>query len=393
MGELRRVVILGGMAQMPFAGIAWQVLHYLEGFRRLGHEVFYVEDTGAWPYDPENDTVSEDAGPGVRRLQAVMQRHGFGGAWAYRDAAREGEISGMSAERFARVIREADVLVNLSGMTVLREEHMAAPVRVYLETDPVTPQLEVAEGREFTIDFLDAHTVHFSFGERLGAPDCPIPVERFTYLPTRQPVVLDWWGPSEGFPGPPPEGMRFTTVANWEQTHRDVEWEGETYTWSKSAEFRRLLDVPARAGVSFEAALAIDDDATVAELEAHGWKVVQVRELSGDPERYREYIRGSGAEFTAAKDQNVRLRSGWFSDRSATYLAAGRPTVVQDTGFDVALPVGEGLLAFLTPDEAEQGLRSVVSDYERHSRAAREIAEEYFRAETVLARLLEAAGA
>ncbi len=187
--------------------------------------------------------------------------------------------------------------------------------------------------------------------------------------------------------------MRFTTVANWEQTHRDVEWEGETYTWSKSAEFRKLLDVPARAGVSFEAALVIDDEATVAELEAHGWGVVQVRELSSDPERYREYIRGSGAEFTAAKDQNIRLRSGWFSDRTATYLAAGRPAVVQDTGFDVALPVGEGLLAFLTPDEAERALRSVASDYNRHSRAAREIAEEHFRAETVLARLLDAAGA
>ncbi len=393
MGEARRIVVLGGMAQMPFAGIAWQVLHYLEGFRRLGHEVVYVEDTGAWPYDPENDTVSDDAGPGVRRLQAIMQRHGFGGAWAYRDAASEGEISGMSAERFARVIREADVLVNLSGMTVLREEHMAAPVRVYLETDPVTPQLEVAEGREFTTDFLDAHTAHFSFGERLGAPDCPIPVEPFVYLPTRQPVILDWWGPGEGFPGPPRGEMRFTTVASWEQTHRDVEWEGETYTWSKSAEFRKLLDVPARAGVRFDAALAIDNQATVAELEAHGWRVVGASALSRDPERYREYIRGSAAEFTAAKDQNVRMRSGWFSDRTATYLAAGRPAVVQDTGFDVALPVGEGLLAFLTPDEAEQALRSVASDYDRHSRAAREIAEEYFRAETVLARLLVAARA
>jgi len=279
------------------------------------------------------------------------------------------------------------VLVNLSGMTVLREEHMTVPVRVYLETDPVTPQLEVAEGRAFTIDFLAAHTVHFSFGERLGAPDCPIPVQRFSYLPTRQPVILDWWAPAE------PAGTWFTTVASWEQTHRDVEWEGETYTWSKSAEFRKLLDVPARAGVSFEAALAIEDDATVAELEAHGWKVTRVSALSRDPERYRAFIRGSAGEFTAAKDQNVRLRSGWFSDRTATYLAAGRPVVVQDTGFDIALPVGEGLLAFRTADEAVAALRDVASDPERHGRAALQIAQEHFRAETVLARLLDEAGA
>jgi len=386
-----RIVVLGGMAQMPFAGVAWQLLHYLEGFRRLGHDVVYIEDTDTWPYDPEQASLGDDAGPGVRRIERILSAHGFGARWAYRDVARDGEILGMSAERFDAALAQADVLVNVSAMTVLAERHLRVPVRVYLETDPVMPQLEIARGERATIDSLAAHTVHFSFGERLGRPGCRLPVEGFDYLPTRQPVVLDWWRPPEEFPQPPPGKPRFTTVANWEQTHRDVEWEGETYTWSKSHEFRKLLDVPHRAGVFFEAALSLDDAGTIAELESHGWRVRDADPLSRDLDAYREFIRGSAAEFSAAKDQNVRLRTGWFSDRTATYLAAGRPAVVQDTGFDVALPVGEGLLAFRTPDEAVAALEEISSDYPRHSRAAREVVAECFDAERVCARLLEEA--
>jgi glycosyltransferase involved in cell wall biosynthesis len=201
--------------------------------------------------------------------------------------------------------------------------------------------------------------------------------------------VMDWWPAPPEFPAPPPGGPRFTTVSNWEQTHKDIEFRGQTYTWSKSAEFLKLLDVPGRAGVAIELALALDDAETIALLRRSGFGVVQALSLSREPEAYRDFITASGAEFSAAKDQNVRLRSGWFSDRTATYLATGRPAVVQDTGFDVALPVGEGLLAFRTADEAVEGLQRVAADYERHSRAARALAEEHFRAETVLAALLE----
>src|SRR5438270_131442 len=97
MSEPRRIIVLGGMAQMPYAGVAWQVLHYLEGFRRLGHEVSYVEDTGNWPYDPDRDGWSSDAGPAVRRLEAIMRSHGFGDRWAYRDASRDGGQLGADA--------------------------------------------------------------------------------------------------------------------------------------------------------------------------------------------------------------------------------------------------------------------------------------------------------
>lgn len=392
MADPVRIVVLGGMTEIPVAGVVWQVLHYLEGLRRLGHEVAYVEDTGSWPYDPVLDTITDDPTPAATWLGSTMQRAGFATRWAFVSAARAGNVYGMSRRRLDATLAEADALINLSGFTVLQDAHMEVPVRIYLETDPVTPQLEIAQGRRETISMLAAHTHHFSFGERLGLPGCEVPVELFSYRPTRQPVVLDWWSPPDSYPGPPEDGLRFTTVSSWEQTHKDIEFDGETYTWSKSSEFLKLLEVPRRAGATVELALGVDRQDTMRLLRRHGFDVLPIAPISRDPEVYRSFIACSGAEFTAAKDQNVRLRSGWFSDRTATYLATGRPAVVQDTGFNVALPTGAGLLSFRTADEAVDALQRVARDYARHSLVAHEIAQEHFRAETVLARLLTDAG-
>ena len=393
MTEPRRIVLLGAAAQMPFAGVWWQVRQYLEGFRRLGHDVHYVEDTGNWPYDPERETVTDDASGAVQRLGLLMNDAGFTGRWAFVNPARKGEVWGLSARRLADVMARCEVLINLSGATVLGESHRAVPVRIYLETDPVTPQLEIALGRRATIEFLAAHTHHFTFGERIGTPGCPVPVERFQYLPTRQPVVLDLWPPPPWFPQPPPRGLRFTTIANWEQHHKDIVFAGNTYTWSKSVEFMKLLEVPGQVSARIELALALDDAETIDLLRRSGFEVKPAMPLSRDPDAYRDFITRSGGEFTAAKDQNVRMRSGWFSDRTATYLATGRPAVVQDTGFEDVLPTGEGLLSFHSAQEAIDGLERVAGDYVRHSRAARELAGTHFRAETVLGRLLRAVGA
>jgi hypothetical protein len=387
-----RIVVLGAAAEMPFAGVWWQVRHYLEGFRRLGHEVHYVEDTGNWPYDPGAETVTDDASGAVRRLARLMDEAGFGDRWAFVNAGRAGEVWGRGADALDEVMRSCEVLVNLSGATVLKEPHLDVPVRIYLETDPVTPQIEIALGRASTIDFLAAHTHHFSFGERIGCPGCSVPIGRFDYRPTRQPIVLDLWRPPPDYPQPPPSGVRFTTVGSWEQAHKDIVFDGETYTWSKSVEFMKLLEVPKRAAVEIELALALDDAATIELLERCGFAVRPAAPLSDDPGAYREFIIASGGEFTAAKDQNVRMRSGWFSDRTATYLAAGRPAVVQDTGFAEVLPTGEGLLAFFDADGAVDGLQQVAAHYARHSVAARELAATYFDADTVLERLLRDAG-
>jgi hypothetical protein len=386
--ERLRMVVVGGLGAMPFAGVAWQVLHYLEGFRRLGHDVFYLEDTGSWPYDPGRDTVSDDAQPTIAYVARLLERVGLGEAWAYRDVVEDRKTHGVSEEQLQRMLGSADALVNVSGVTLLRDEHLQVPVRIYLETDPVLPQIEVEQGNEFTIDLLAAHTHHFTYGENVGAPDCEVPTGRFRYLPTRPPVVLDWWTPPAGdFAGCP-----FTTVSNWEQTDKDIEWRGRLYRWSKHAEFQRFLDLPAVLHRPLELALALDDVDTIAMIEAAGWRVVPAGPLSKDVDRYRDYIRSSAGEFSVAKEQYVSLRTGWFSDRTACYLAAGKPAVVQDTAFGCALPTGEGLFAFEDTGDVVAAFAEIDADYARHSDAARALAEEFLDSDRVLGRLLEDAG-
>jgi hypothetical protein len=397
-----RLVIFGMVGRMPLAGVTWQALHYIEGFRRLGFDVYYIEDTGDWPYDPERNTVTGDATYTVDFIGRLMESHGLSDRWAYCAAAQGGRVFGLSESRVARLFERADVLVNLTGSTVLRAEHLRVPVRIYLETDPVLPQIEVAKGNRFSIDLLSAHTHHFTYGENLGAPDCGVPVERFTYHPTRQPVVLDWWEAPPGLPAGP-----FTTIASWRQSGKDLEWNGETYTWSKHHEFLKLIDLPRRTVQPLELALALktggkngtgcgrpddEDSEAVRLLCSRGWRVRDGLPLSRDLSSYRDYIQSSRGEFTVAKDQNVRLRSGWFSDRSACYLAAGRPVVTQDTAFGKFLPTGEGLFAFQTMDDVVEAFEAINSDYEQHCRAAREIAREFFSADKVLRSLLVTAG-
>jgi hypothetical protein len=386
MSDRLSIVVTGGVGAMPFAGVVWQVLQYLEGFRRLGHDVFYFEDTGSWPYDPVRDTVSEDARPAVAYVAGAMERIGLEEAWAYRNAV-DGALHGVSEQLLAEVVEGADVLANITGITVLNEALATIPVRLYIETDPVLPEIEIAKGNARTAEFLGAHTHVFTYGEKLGTPECPIPLPPFEYHPTRQPVVLDWWEPQPGGTS----RAHFTTVASWKQTSKDIEWRGDVWTWSKDVQFRPYIDLPSRVARPLELALAIDDDdEAILQLTGAGWQVVPALPMTKDIDRYRDYLARSAGEFSVAKEQYARPRSGWFSDRTACYLALGKPAIVQDTG--TALPTGEGLLAFDSVDEAVAAFEAVEADYERHSESARALAVEYLSAETVLARMLADAG-
>jgi len=406
------VIVLGIMGQSPFAGVAWQVLHYLEGLNRLGCDVCYIEDTRNWPYDPEQNSITDKPDYTVGYIGRLMTWCGFTDRWAYCAPPPSNQTFGLSRLKMLECLKQADVLINVTGSTVLQDEHLRVPVRIYLETDPVLPQIEIAKGNQFYINLLSAHTHHFTYGENLGSPDCGVPVECFTYFPTRQPVILDWWArlqlapPNEG--GVPINPERFTTIASWRQPHKDVEWKGDSYTWSKHHEFLKFIKLPTRVKEPLELALALkgnwedsantwvplyqEDAEALHLLKSHGWSLANAMTMSKDIIPYRNYILGSRGEFTVAKDQNVRLRSGWFSDRSACYLAAGRPVLTQDTGFGNILPTGEGLFAFTTMGEIIEAFNAIGSDYSRHCRAAREIAEEYFRAEKVLARLFDDSG-
>jgi hypothetical protein len=383
-----RIVVFGILGQMPLAGIAWQALHYLEGFRRLGCDVHYVEDTGAWPYHPKGNGTSENCEDTIDYIARVMAWCGLADRWTYCSEPGTRRIYGLTSHRLAQVLAQADVLVNLTGSTVLREEHLRIPIRIYLETDPVQAQVKIAQGHQLTLDIIQQHTHHFSFGENLGAPDCGVPIGELKYQPTRQPVVLEWWTPEITRIN----GGCFSTIANWRQSGRDMTLNGETYRWSKHQEFLKFLHLPEQSPRIFELALACDDPEALQLLRSHGWRVRDAIALSEDILPYRDYILQSEGEFTVAKDQNIRLRTGWFSDRSVCYLAAGRPVITQDTGFGKMLPTGKGLFAYRTMEQILEALEEISIDYGLHRKAAEEIAAEYFSAARVLTSLLQRAG-
>jgi hypothetical protein len=379
------IVVLGIMGCIPVAGtgVAWNTIQHLVGLRRLGYDVYYVEATGVWPF---NATTDDCTFP-VTYISTLLNRFGFQGKWAYVAAHSDGRCYGLSELQVKELYARADAIVNLFGGTMLQDEHMICPIRIYLETDPVVHQIRIANGEHKYIDLIGAHTALFSWGENYGERDCGVPTAPFTYQRTRGPVVLDYWDTPCN-----PAARWYTTVGHWDQSVKDLEYKGERYSWSKHHEFLKILELPRRTPQEFSLALAIDDPAAVQMLESYGWHVEDAYEASKTLESYRDYVRRSRGEFTVAKDMNVRLRSGWFSERSACYLAAGKPVITQETGFSKFLPTGLGLFAFRTLEDIPPAVEAINSDYQKHSQAAQEIAAEYFDAEKALRQLMIEAG-
>jgi hypothetical protein len=381
-----RIILLHFVGQMPLAGIAWQAMHYLAGLRQLGYDVWYVEDGGANPYDPRVASVMMECDYNVGFLRQAMESHGFAGKWAYWDAIND-QWHGLRREQVGRLYREADALINLCGATRLREEHMTCPVRIMIDSDPVYEQIKYARADPAARAYLDAHSHFFSYGENLGAEDCPVPLAGLAWRPTRPPVLADLWPPMDEVP------TRFTTIATWENKGKNIEFAGQQYVWSKHTNFLRFLEMPRRRpATGFTIAMDPPDHAVRTKLTRAGWRIADPGPISAGMDAYRDFITGSRGEFTVAKDIYVRPNSGWFSDRSVCYLAAGRPVVTMRTGFSKFYPAGRGLFEFTTEEEALAGIDAVASDYRTHSRAARELAREFFAADRVLGAMMPAAG-
>ncbi|HUR20474.1 MAG TPA: hypothetical protein VMZ90_06675 [Vicinamibacterales bacterium] len=397
-----RLIVVGTLAANPYAGMAWMTMQITAGLRRLGHDVYYFETSSDWPYDPDRNSKVCDSEFAVPYLSRVAGGFGLDGRWAYRRSYLDRAWLGMDANRAESLLAEADAVFNVTGATQFAEDGLKVGRLVYLGTDPVWHEVTLAEGAGITASIVAEHDDVVTYGENIGTPASPIPPLPKLRAHMRQPVLMDMWD------GRPPTRSEFTTIGNWEQEGRDVVFKGETYFWSKHREFQKFLDVPARSGQVVELAtnLAAPDSfnygdgaevrtqgmsvATQTQLHDNGWALLESRHFTRDPWQYRDYVCGSRAEFTVARDLNVRLRSGWFSERSACYLAAGRPVVTQNTGFGTVLPTGEGLFAFDTTEEAVEAINEINGDYPRHAKAAKAIAEEYFRAETVLSKMLGA---
>jgi hypothetical protein len=383
-----KLVVLGMMGRVPFGGQTWLYLNWLRGLSELGHDVYYVEDDTVWPYDPEVNAVTDDCRYAVRHIARSMEAIGLTDKWAFRLADREGACWGMAESKLRELYRTCDVLFNVVGATDLREDHLLAPLRVYVETDPVTAELRLANGDAHTAEAFGNHHLIATYGENYGSPDCRVPLGGRDYIRTRQPVDLDLW--PEAFTS---DAKYFTTIGNYRQAGGDVEWEGSVYHWSKHHEWNKFLELPSRTSQPFELAMMPDDGADGERLQSHGWRLVPPLQMSLDVfGAYPDFIRASRGEFTVAKDQNVRLRSGWFSERAVCYLASGKPVVTQDTGFSNVLPTGEGLFAVDDVEQAADAVDQINADYQRHCQAARAIAAEYFEATTVAGRLLSDVG-
>lgn len=384
------VVVMGMLGQVPFAGMALQVLQYLEGFRRLGCDTYYVEDNGAWPYDAVANMKAKDFGYTTAYLSRLMMDYGFAGRWAYVGTRTSRDFFGMDRGQLGRLLGRTDLLLNLCGATVLGEHHLRVPIRVYLETDPFRPQVEAAAGNRQTRELLAAHTHHFTYAENIGRAGCLLPDAGVRYLPTRAPIVLDWWNRAAD-PNPVSTGS-YSTVTSWDQSAKDITWNGRVHSWSKNIQFRRFLDLPSLAPARFELAAAGMGKWDRADFRAAGWAITDAVPLTVEVGPYMRYITSSRAEFSVAKEQYSLPRTGWFSDRSACYLAAGKPVLTLDTGFGDVLPTGCGLFAFQDLDDIVAAVEAVESDYEGHSRVAREIAREHFAAERVLSDVMDAVG-
>jgi hypothetical protein len=286
-----------------------------------------------------------------------------------------------------KICASADVFVNVSGCGWLRPEYAAIPLKVFIDSDPMFTQVGLLNASPEVRDRVRAHDRHFTFAENIGTAKCRIPDAGFRWLPTRQPVVLDWWQPHHGV------GRNlWTTVMNW-VSYKECRHEGESWG-QKDVEFLRFVELPRRTSEAFQVAMGMGPGKKrpTAMLQSTGWQIIEPSTYLPDPWTYHDYLLTSKGEWSIAKEGYVKSHSGWFSCRSACYLALGRPCVLQDTGWSQIIPAGEGLHAFTNLEEAVAGVEAVAGDFTRHSQAARRLAEDWFDARKVLAALLEAAG-
>ncbi|WP_223427207.1 glycosyltransferase [Tateyamaria pelophila] len=377
-----RIIVCGLIAQYPLGGVAWDYLQYVVGLHRLGHDVYYFEDTGNWPFNPAEDGVSKGCEFNVSYLSRLMERFGLGDRWAYRFPYQD-QWFGMAQSLRHEIVESADLLFNVSGCLEYPNQYRRSAKLIYIDSDPVFTQLKILKGNGSMVRNLRQHDVHFSFGEAISNGTSNLPPTEFEWHPTRQPILLDEWARS-------PERFGYTTVMNW-TSYKDIEHEGVIYG-QKDEQFEAFISLPsAIPELAFQ--IALNEGKTrrspKVRLRGQGWDVLDPSDVCADLDSYRDFLASSRGEWSVAKGGYVTGRSGWFSCRSACYLAAGRPVVVQSTGFEDFVPTGNGVLTFTDFNGARDAIKRMEMDYEAHSEAARHVAETHFASDRVLSEMLE----
>jgi hypothetical protein len=375
------IVVAGVMGRYPYGGVAWCSMMYLIGLRQLGHNVWYLEDTKECNFDPIENTLSKDPRYALAFIRSCLEPYELDGRWCYVNYLGT-EYFGHTRDQWRQVCQECDLFINLSGgCWTWREEYLAIPHTVFIDSDPAFTQLEVIRRGQELVEFFGRYDHLFTFGRNIGTPASSIPTWPLNWNHTWQPICIDEWKPSATPPRP-----FFTTVMTW-KTESFKEIGG-----NKDQEFKNLIHLPSVTSVPVELAVSAPHGSDVcAYLNQFGWACRDAFAVSHNPIVYRDFIRSSTGEFSVAKHTYVKSNSGWFSDRTECYLASGRPAVVQDTGFSAHLPTGCGLFAYRTVEEAATALEEIIANYDRHCRVAHDIAIAHFSAKVVLTQLIEKA--
>jgi len=386
-----RIIVGGLVGQFPLGGVAWDYFHYVLGLDQLGHDVYYHEDTWIWPYDPRVLHPTDSESYTVKFFEDFFAAHAphLKDKWHY--VLVHEKHFGMSADAFAEVARTADIFLNVSGACIIPEELSSRCVKVFVDTDPGYNQIMLSEKFEWSQNVhrwcqsVADHDRHLTYAENIYAPDCLIPRMEFDWRPTRCVVTLPQW--ESGRNAPPPSDAPMTTIMTWDYFRGNLTYNGSEY-FAKSVEFEKFWDLPRRIKSPFK--LAINGvKAPLATIAQQGWPLADARDVTLTPESYQQFIADSAGEWSVAKNVYVATCSGWFSCRTACYLAAARPAVVQDTCWSRFVPGGKGLIPFRTMEEAIAGIESLAADPAGHRAAAYEVAREYLAPDRVLPGMIE----
>jgi hypothetical protein len=389
-----KIIVAGMTGMYPVGGVAWDYLQYVIGFSRLGHEVYYYEDTWSWPYHPVEKRNTAKAEYSVQFIKNYFDRYApeLNDHWHYRHLHEH--TYGIEKIKFDDALQSADLFLNVSGASIIPENLSRACIKVFLDTDPgynqimLSERLSWSENIERWCKSVEDHDQHFTYAENILNDECLVPRLKFKWKTTRMPVVMDLWNDNESTNRK--DSGDWTTVMTWNAFKGKLVHQGKEYK-SKGSEFKKFMGLPKVCPVSLKIAVG-GKNVPLSTLKENGWLVVDGPGTTVTPEEYREFVFSSRGEFSIAKNVYVAMRTGWFSCRSVCYMAAGRPVVVQDTGFSSVIPCGEGIIAFNTLEEAKEGIEKIEQDYELHQKAARELAHTYFGYEVVLKDLLKKAG-
>lgn len=373
--------MLGYIVRGPLGGLVWHHFQYAYGLHLMGHDVLFVEDSEEYAacYNPATFQMTADPTYGLTFIRSVFSRYHLDNNWAYFDF-HSNQWYGRSLKDVLAFLTTADVLLNISGINPLREWVKNIPKKVFIDTDPVFTQIRHLKDKN-AWHLAAEHDVFLTYGENYGKPGCSIPNDGFLWKPTRQPVVMDLWKAGNRL-----SNSRWTTVIQWD-SYKTAEWEGRSFGM-KSQSFAPYIDLPKRLDEVFELALG-SDSAPKDELKKSGWLIVDPLFITRTPESYQQYIMQSKGEWSVAKHAYVMTKSGWFSERSAVYLASGKPVVVQDTGFSRNMNTGEGLLKFDSPEDLTEIFENINENYDFHCKRAAEVCKDYFDHYSVLSGLIQ----